>query len=259
MKIYHKLLLSLLLYSPILLTQPNTTLWQADAGETKVNLLELYTSQGCHSCPPAEKLMNSLDNNPRLWKDFIPLALHVDYWNYIGWKDPFSSPQYSKRQRYHRTLGNIQSVYTPGWLINGKEWHGFFTVSKERIPHLSYPSIPLNAELNNKGYLTVTIPYESKNPTPKPALLYTAILGSGYTHNITSGENNGKKLDSNFVVLKLSEHKIRNKTRWQIPLPKVEDTENSKKMALAIWLSDRNLKPIQAVGNWIDKSLVVKN
>ncbi len=80
-------------------------------------VIELYTSQGCSSCPPADKLLHELAERD----DVIALALHVDYWDYIGWKDKFASPAHSERQRdYARRFGN-RSVYTPQMIVNGQD------------------------------------------------------------------------------------------------------------------------------------------
>jgi len=78
-------------------------------------VVELFTSQGCSSCPPADKLIHELAKRD----DVIPLALHVDYWDYIGWKDEFASPANSDRQRGYATEAGRRSVYTPQMIING--------------------------------------------------------------------------------------------------------------------------------------------
>ena len=64
----------------------------------QVGLLELYTSEGCSSCPPADRWLSKLKGEPKLWRNIIPLAFHVDYWDYIGWEDRFASPAYTARQ-----------------------------------------------------------------------------------------------------------------------------------------------------------------
>lgn len=81
-------------------------------------VLELFTSQGCSSCPPADKVLGkyALENNPNI----IPLAFHVDYWNYIGWKDPFSKAAFSNRQREYSQKMKTEGTYTPQVIINGK-------------------------------------------------------------------------------------------------------------------------------------------
>ena len=95
---------SSLLYAEVMISSP----------ETRVNVLELYTSEGCSSCPPADKYISELKSHPGLWTSLIPVAFHVDYWNYIGWEDRFSSPEYSARQRRYARSKNLKTVYTPG-------------------------------------------------------------------------------------------------------------------------------------------------
>ena len=92
----------------------------------QTGMLELYTSEGCSSCPPADSWLSSLKNEDGLWREFIPLAFHVDYWDYIGWKDRFASPKNSNRQRQYARGQSLKTVYTPGFLYNGEEWRGWF-------------------------------------------------------------------------------------------------------------------------------------
>ena len=89
---------------------------------TQVDLIELYTSEGCSSCPPADRWVSSLQDEPGLWRDFIPLAFHVDYWDYIGWVDRFASPAFTARQYRYAAQQSMRTVYTPGFFNNGKEW-----------------------------------------------------------------------------------------------------------------------------------------
>ena len=96
------------------------------SGEQQVSLIELYTSEGCSSCPPADRFVRSLGKQDGLFSAFIPLAFHVDYWDYIGWADPYASPAFSERQRRYAQRQDISRVYTPGFFINGNEWRGFF-------------------------------------------------------------------------------------------------------------------------------------
>ncbi|MEO6611324.1 MAG: DUF1223 domain-containing protein [Chitinophagaceae bacterium] len=82
-----------------------------------VAVLELFTSEGCSSCPPADRLLAELAKQDN---DIIPLSFHVDYWNGLGWTDPFSNSEYSERQRIYSNQFNLESVYTPQLIINGK-------------------------------------------------------------------------------------------------------------------------------------------
>ncbi|MGL4278998.1 MAG: DUF1223 domain-containing protein [Albidovulum sp.] len=80
-------------------------------------VVELYTSQGCSSCPPADEIFAGLTARP----DVIALALHVDYWDYIGWKDSFALPQFTERQRAYARVAGARTIYTPQMIVGGAE------------------------------------------------------------------------------------------------------------------------------------------
>jgi hypothetical protein len=82
-------------------------------------VVELFTSQGCSSCPPADAVLSDLARDPSLRGRIIPLAFHVDYWNRLGWRDPFSSPEWSRRQYIYVQALKVNSAYTPQVVING--------------------------------------------------------------------------------------------------------------------------------------------
>ena len=103
--------------------QTNTTTFRSTTEQTA--LLELYTSEGCSSCPPAEAWLSGLKESPGLWKSFVPLAFHVDYWDYLGWRDPWAARLYSDRQRAYAGRWHSESIYTPGFVLDGKEWRGW--------------------------------------------------------------------------------------------------------------------------------------
>ena len=79
----------------------------------RVALVELYTSEGCSSCPPADRWLSQLNSSDKLWDNFVPVAFHVDYWDYIGWKDRFASKAYSQRQRRYAKEQGERTVYNP--------------------------------------------------------------------------------------------------------------------------------------------------
>ncbi len=91
-----------------------------------VPVLELFTSHGCSSCPPADRWLRNFTNHPGLWNQVIPMAFHVDYWDWIGWKDRFASARYTARQKDYRRAGRLRTVYTPGFVLGGREWKGWF-------------------------------------------------------------------------------------------------------------------------------------
>src|SRR5437763_14288663 len=92
-----------------------------ESGAKKVQLLELVTSEGCSSCPPAEASFSRLINDARLWREFVPVAFHVDYWDRLGWRDSFASAEWTKRQQIYAQNWKPQSVYTPAFVLNGRE------------------------------------------------------------------------------------------------------------------------------------------
>ena len=91
---------------------------QAVAAEARPVVVELFTAQGCSSCPPADEMINEL---ARTRRDLLPLAFHVDYWDRLGWKDPFSSPEATERQRAYALRGTDPTLFTPEMIIDGAQ------------------------------------------------------------------------------------------------------------------------------------------
>src|SRR5271154_4074347 len=88
----------------------------------QVTFLELYTSEGCSSCPPAEAWLSRIKDSPELWKSVVPVAFHVDYWDYLGWHDPWAEKAFSDRQRAYAAAWGSGQIYTPCFARNGREW-----------------------------------------------------------------------------------------------------------------------------------------
>src|ERR1700686_3952908 len=88
----------------------------------RTHLIELYTSEGCSSCLPGEEWMSGLKNQPRLWQDIVPVAFHVDYWDHLGWKDPFASKTWTERQGGFFFPWKKGTGFTPPFAGDGKEW-----------------------------------------------------------------------------------------------------------------------------------------
>jgi hypothetical protein len=93
----------------------------AVSGSQTNALVELYTSEGCSSCPPADQWLTRLKTQSNQLGNIVPIALHVDYWDYIGWKDNFANPAFAKRQRDMAASGRARGVYTPQIAINGQD------------------------------------------------------------------------------------------------------------------------------------------
>ncbi|MCU7816048.1 MAG: DUF1223 domain-containing protein [Candidatus Thiodiazotropha sp. (ex Rostrolucina anterorostrata)] len=240
----------LLLFSglmALMATQPVYSLTLQSPVE-RVNLLELYTSHGCSSCPPADAWLRTLEDHPGLWQQLIPMAFHVDYWDDLGWSDRFASTAFSKRQRDYRHSGAINSVYTPGFVFNGDEWRGWFRRSPldlqqtERVGRLSLQVDP------GKGVVVQFTPQPHLNGIKLRANL--AILGFGLSSSIGGGENRGRMLDESFVVLSHSQTEVQD-GYWHFKWPE-QSVKEAKKLALVAWLSRPGSdEPVQAAGGWL--------
>jgi len=221
-----------------------------ETGTSQNYMIELYTSEGCSSCPPAEHFLNEFKNKADLWDRVIPMAFHVDYWDYIGWKDRFAQAVFSRRQHGYAQLQRRSTVYTPAFFINGINWRpGFFF---KRLPTNNQKKIgSLKVTLKEN---TITARF---NPLKKKAALYNlniALLGTGITTHIKAGENKGRKSTHEFVVLnhqKYRSHNLKWKVNWS-PLTQQIKSLSVSDYAIAAWINtENNLSPIQATGGYL--------
>ncbi|MBD3646291.1 MAG: DUF1223 domain-containing protein, partial [Pseudomonadales bacterium] len=165
---------------------------------SKVILVEVYTSEGCSSCPPADAWLSRFKARTDLWQGVVPLGFHVDYWDYLGWGDRFAKAEFSDRQRAHRATGNIDAVYTPGIVVDGREWRGFF--KRRELRPADNPDKPGTLRLTmDDGSIRLT--FERRSAGPGPWAAHLAWLGFDLENTITRGENAGKILGHDFVVL----------------------------------------------------------
>ncbi|WP_432722723.1 DUF1223 domain-containing protein [Jeongeupia wiesaeckerbachi] len=176
----------------------------ADSGMQRAALVELYTSEGCSSCPPADARLNTLGGDPRV----IPLALHVGYWDGLGWHDRFARDGHAGRQRALVSATGGATVYTPHFFINGKpllEW-------RERLDALIAQPLRQTASLRLQLLATVAGPGRvrfSVTVSPPPAdsgalQLLVGLSEDGLTSKIAAGENRGALLKHDHVVRVLS-------------------------------------------------------
>jgi hypothetical protein len=234
----------------------STAIAQADvvitSPDTRVSLLELYTSEGCSSCPPADKWISKLKSHPDLWRSLVPVGFHVDYWNYIGWEDRFSSPEYSARQRRYARTKNLKTVYTPGFLLNGEEWRSFFgvrTLSTKTDKKVG----KLSLKISDMELAAVFNPVEVMGD--KTLILNIAVLGFDIKTEVKAGENHNKQLKHNFTVLGYKSIPLyKDKSSYAVMTELPDIIETAPKMAVSAWINKENdMTPIQAVGGWLEK------
>ena len=165
-----------------------------------VAVLELFTSEGCSSCPPADNLLPEL---AKLDSNVIALSFHVDYWNRLGWEDPFSSNAFSERQRQYATQFRLESIYTPQLIINGEyELVGSSRKEatqtiKKTLAEKAVVKITIDEVKNDAGKLLVSCRAEGDL---KEINLLAALVQKQAVINVRAGENKGAKLSHTNVV-----------------------------------------------------------
>jgi hypothetical protein len=176
-------------------------------------LVELFTSEGCSSCPPADELLMQLEQTqPVEGAEVIALSEHVDHWNHLGWADPYSSAEFSKRQNDYARALNSDEVYTPQMIVDGRAQFVGSSLGRAR------EAID-NAARDSKAAVHVSLASEDRGPTsvtlavrvdgsPKggegdSAEVLLAIAESGLRSSVSRGENAGRRLSHTAVVRKL--------------------------------------------------------
>ncbi|WP_085299072.1 DUF1223 domain-containing protein [Cognaticolwellia mytili] len=224
--------------------------------EHQVNLVEVYSSQGCSSCPPAERWLGQFINAPKLFTSFIPINFHVDYWDYLGWKDPYANAKFTKRQRRYNILGHARTIATPGFIVNGKGWEGWFRGQNLPINNdKKVGRLTINLEEDTVKDISVAdIKFAAIANAPNNGRVHLAVLAFNQKTSVIRGENRGKQLPHDFVVIGYETEKAQRKNNYftaKLTLPNVEKFQSVKK-ALVVWISsDEDPSPIQAAGDWL--------
>lgn len=212
-------------------------------------IIELFTSEGCSSCPPAEQWLNGFTRRKGLWDQYFPIAWHVDYWDAIGWPDRFANPRYSARQWRYKKQTPLHSVYTPGVLVNGRAWRGWVT---DRLPAVAKTTAPgrLRVDVDGHHFHAVFQPIEAN--ASRGYKLRLAVLGFGFTTQVKRGENAGRRLRHDFVVIADADLGSAGDNQWRGDLPGV--AEAGRRRAVVFWLeSSTSPVPLQVAGGWLPR------
>src|SRR5947208_11791526 len=170
-----------------------------ESSDTQSTLIELFTSEGCSSCPPAEKWLSALKSSSDLWKKAVPVAFHVDYWDRLGWRDRFAKPEFTSRQQRYAAAWGGDSVYTPSFVVNGKEWRGWF--GGNAMPITSTKVGVLRVSVGDDGKVIATFAPDTMQAGP--LALNVALLGNGPESDETRADHIARKLRNAYVVLQL--------------------------------------------------------
>lgn len=173
----------------------------ATSSATVPVVVELYTSEGCDSCPPADRWLSKTIAERGADAAFIPLAFHVDYWDYIGWKDVFAQPAFTQRQSSLAASGGASGVYTPQIFVNGRDdrsWRG----GSARLTSSSRASVKFSVTSSWKGEgaaLILGVTGKLAEPAPGVRFRY-ALTENGLVSTVKAGENRGVTLHHDAVV-----------------------------------------------------------
>lgn len=216
----------------------------------QVSLLELYTSEGCSSCPPAEEWLSGLTDDARLWNQIVPIALHVDYWDSLGWRDRFDSHAYTERQQQYAQHWGNGVIYTPEFVLNGREWSSGFGLRSLRLgsaPDVGRLVLAIDGRQINADFAPVSKHYASLE-------LHVAVLAFGVSTRVGAGENAGHELSHDFLVVGYGQHALLPSAsgfKAALPLPQSVNVKASR-YALAAWVSvPGDPAPIQSTGGWL--------
>lgn len=213
-------------------------------------VVELFTSQGCSSCPAADKNLSELLSTN---KNIYGLSFHVDYWNYIGWKDPYSSKSFSERQRnYDKALAS--NVYTPQMIVNGT--HVFVgsnkSISNQSVKAALAVKSKYSIEINKLVVADNKVLFDYQvSALAKEALLNVALVERNVENFVSKGENQGKTLHHDNVVRAFETLPLKLSGHLQIDL-KDGVPENC---SVILFVQDKNLHVVAADR----QSMLVKN
>ena len=181
----------------------------SEVGEGAAVVVELFTSQGCSSCPPADALLSELGSST---KGVIPLAYHVDYWNYLGWQDSFSSREFSERQSDYARVMNLTGDYTPQMVVDGQwQFVGSDRVSiaqaikmARQAPSLGHVTLQAASTPSDRRKLKVWVKAQSSHASGNAQrVVMLAIFQNGLATKIGGGENGGREITYDYTVRKL--------------------------------------------------------
>jgi hypothetical protein len=162
---------------------------RAESGVQVPVVVELYTSEGCNSCPPADRWLSTLRDKPGV----LAAAFHVDYWDRLGWKDRFANARHTERQAQQQAAAGARYSYTPQVLVNGRDWR--------RWPELPAPgaNAPVRLSMQRVGG-QVELQVQPTHDTRQRWALWWAAVEDGHVSDVKAGENSGVSLHHDHVV-----------------------------------------------------------
>ena len=228
-----------LLLAPLLPMQiAHAQTCESQSAEKPPVVVELYTSEGCSSCPPADRWLSSIEPGT----DVVALAFHVSYWNHLGWEDRFATATTTQRQYSIKSASGSPYVYTPQVVLNGEDLRNWRGLAPDRLPHLAAvhaPALRLRLEAD--------LVFAEVGPSPFAGELagYWAVLEDGHVSRVKAGENAGATLKHDHVVSHYQPVEAWNaRVGHQLSMRLPESVAGQR---VAFVVTDRQLaKPVQA-------------
>ena len=187
-----------LVFLTALLTNPGIGVQAGGSSGRVPVLLELFTSEGCSSCPPADRLLEEIDQKqPVAGAELIVLSEHVDYWNHLGWADPYSSPMFTARQQQYALRFGTEDTYTPELVVDGaRSLVGSNWADAERAieESLREPKSPLNLSAQRQGRSAHIRLEIGSDANKKAGLVYLVLAHDHARSRVARGENAGREL-----------------------------------------------------------------
>jgi len=224
---------------------------------SKATLIELYSSEGCSSCPPAEAWVSNLKTAPGLWGDLFPVVFHVDYWDGLGWPDRFAKTAYTQRQRNYAARLGQNSVYTPEFVTSGREWRGWFDGG--RHPSAIETSGELSLRIKEGGKSVTALYTPTAEAGSQAYTVNVALLGFNISSEVKSGENGGRHLLHDFVVLDLASKSMGTGQNISSGPLELKPSTGDPAGAIVAWISTSNGSIVQMAGGWLKPAVSSAN
>ncbi len=187
----------------------NAPLWAAagvcaaESGAHITPVIELYTSEGCSSCPPADRWLSRLQLKDGAGGQVVVQAFHVSYWDYIGWVDRFANPIHTTRQRRVAQWNNQRQIYTPQTVLNGRDWRDWHTAGTALAASTEPSRLRVSMKKREDGQFEAAVTALAGAPPSWGA--YWTVTESGHSSRVKSGENAGELLKHDHVVRQYTE------------------------------------------------------
>jgi hypothetical protein len=210
----YKLLIAIIFTSSISLQLVYAGSCENYSATSRKQLIELYTSEGCSSCPPADSWLRALV--PQLFSadEVVPLAFHVDYWDRLEWRDRFASPLYTSRQSAYSKVSGSSFMFTPQVIIGGRNYSAWSDNSRvqqgvrEALKALPDADIALRLQAVAAGKIGFEISTKLRQGiNPRDVHIYAALFQNGLVSDVGRGENSGSRLQHDYVVRELIQSK----------------------------------------------------